>query len=63
MELPERNNNTKQESKKSEKDLLLYGVGAEARLRQTEVKSNPRAMPVSEGRMRIQEQRFVLNNN
>lgn len=58
LELPERNNNTKQESKKSEKDLLLYGVGAEARLRQTEVKSNPRAMPVSEGRMRIQEQRY-----
>ncbi|CAG9857975.1 unnamed protein product [Phyllotreta striolata] len=52
---PERNNNVKREPAT---ELATYGAGAEARLRQSEVKSKPRAAPVSEGRMRTQEHRY-----
>ncbi|XP_072393967.1 vacuolar protein sorting-associated protein 11 homolog [Diabrotica undecimpunctata] len=58
LDIPEKNNNMKQEAKKIERELLNYGTGAEARLRQAEVKSKPRAMPISEGRMRLQEHRY-----
>ncbi|KAG5888950.1 hypothetical protein JTB14_012209 [Gonioctena quinquepunctata] len=47
----------KKETKKREGDTRNYGAGAEARLRQTEIKSKATAMPISEGRMRIQEHR------
>nr|XP_023025769.1 vacuolar protein sorting-associated protein 11 homolog [Leptinotarsa decemlineata] len=55
LDIPESIKN-KQNPKKSE--TVSYGAGAEARLRQTEIKSKPSAMPISEGRMRIQEHKY-----
>ncbi|XP_057664940.1 vacuolar protein sorting-associated protein 11 homolog [Diorhabda carinulata] len=58
LDVPENNNNPKQANKKIEDDILNYGGGAEARLRQLEVRSNPRPAPIAEGRMRLQENRY-----
>nr|CAH7725796.1 unnamed protein product [Callosobruchus chinensis] len=43
---------------KNDPESKNYGMGAEARLRQTEVKSKPGPVPISEGRIRLQEQRY-----
>ncbi|CAH1993182.1 unnamed protein product [Acanthoscelides obtectus] len=44
--------------RKAASETRSYGMGAEARLRQTEVKSKPGPVPISEGRIRLQEQRI-----
>lgn len=48
-------NVSKQHNKKAE--IPTYGLGAEARMRQTEGSSGNFVQPVAEGRMRVQEQR------
>ncbi|VEN54493.1 unnamed protein product [Callosobruchus maculatus] len=51
-------NPSKPPVRKNEPETRNYGMGAEARLRQTEVKSKPSPVPISEGRIRLQEQRY-----
>ncbi|KAJ8916872.1 hypothetical protein NQ315_005879 [Exocentrus adspersus] len=58
LSLSEKINIFKPTVKKVEDSSLNYGYGAEARLRQGEVKSAIKPAPVSEGRMRVQEQRY-----
>ncbi|CAH1116293.1 unnamed protein product [Phaedon cochleariae] len=58
VSVPDKKIDTQKKIKQPEKEVRSYGAGAEARMRQTEVKSKPGAVPISEGRMRIQEHRY-----